>query len=185
MPLYLCKPGIGDIEPWKHGVPVYSKPFRCTGDYVTSSDSISNEIYEASNVHSQSYDRIYTANTINHSNSTTNATNENNNVTEEQTPLQNATSIQSQPIRKVRHSELVLVDQVSLHFDRYWLRLRWPGSYGGVAGYILLGGLDDLEEYKVDIWQQRLKGAVGDLDSTMLKSHDGIIEEEDANGKFR
>jgi hypothetical protein len=43
------------------------------------------------------------------------------------------------PIRRVRHAEVVLVDDVCVAFDRYWLRLRWPGGRGGFAGYIALG----------------------------------------------
>lgn len=39
-------------------------------------------------------------------------------------------------IRKVRHAEVVLVDDVSTLGDKYWLRLRWPGQKGGFAGYI-------------------------------------------------
>lgn len=42
-------------------------------------------------------------------------------------------------IRRVRHSEVVLVDQVIIMYNRYWLRLQWPGSRGGMAGYIALG----------------------------------------------
>jgi hypothetical protein len=180
MPLYLCKPGTGDIEPWKHGVPVYSQPIAGTGDNFTSTDSISNELADASNVQSRSYDRTYNMTNRIDRNTTNNGA---HNDHTEQYSLQNTRVTQSQAIRKVRHSELVLVDQVSLHFDKYWLRLRWPGSYGGVAGYILLGGLEDLQEYEVDIWQQRLKGAVGDLDSSLSKNNDDIAEEEEVNGK--
>lgn len=41
-------------------------------------------------------------------------------------------------IRRVRHAEVVLVDDVCIAHGRYWLRLKWPGS-GGFAGYIALG----------------------------------------------
>lgn len=41
-------------------------------------------------------------------------------------------------IRRVRHAEVVLVDDVCIAHGRYWLRLRWPGK-GGFAGYIALG----------------------------------------------
>jgi hypothetical protein len=43
------------------------------------------------------------------------------------------------PIRRVRHAEVVLVDDVCVAFERYWLRLRWPGHKGGFAGYIAMG----------------------------------------------
>ena len=39
----------------------------------------------------------------------------------------------------MKHSEIVLVDEVSIHYGNYWLRLRWPGKRGGVAGYVALG----------------------------------------------
>jgi len=60
------------------------------------------------------------------------------------------------PIRRVRHAEIVLVDDVCVAHGRYWLRLRWPGhqqqhsqhSHGSssssntnslFAGYIAMG----------------------------------------------
>lgn len=42
-------------------------------------------------------------------------------------------------IRRIRHAEVVLVDDVCIAFGRHWLRLRWPGHRGGFAGYIALG----------------------------------------------
>lgn len=51
------------------------------------------------------------------------------------------TAIAGLSIRRLRHSEVVLVDDVCIAFDRYWLRLRWPGSKGGFAGYVALGAV--------------------------------------------
>lgn len=51
------------------------------------------------------------------------------------------------PVRRVRHAEVVLVDQVLVAFRRYWLRLRWPGEHGGFGGFVALG---KLEEYLSD-----------------------------------
>ena len=48
-------------------------------------------------------------------------------------------SLQVASIRKIRHSEVVVADDVCLCFGRYWLRLRWPGSKGGFAGYVAMG----------------------------------------------
>ena len=31
------------------------------------------------------------------------------------------------PIRRIRHSEMVIIDDVCLAYHRYWLRIRWPG----------------------------------------------------------
>jgi len=41
-------------------------------------------------------------------------------------------------IRKVRYAEVVLVDAVFWLYGCYWLRLKWPGTRGGAAGYIAL-----------------------------------------------
>jgi len=42
-------------------------------------------------------------------------------------------------LRRIRHAEVVLVDQISIHYGRFWLRLRFPGPSGGFGGYIALG----------------------------------------------
>jgi len=42
-------------------------------------------------------------------------------------------------LRRVRHSEVLLVDNVHVQYGRYWLRLRWPGPEGGFAGYMTPG----------------------------------------------
>lgn len=41
------------------------------------------------------------------------------------------------PIRRIRHAEVVLVDDVCHVAGNYWLRLQWPGN-GKFAGYIAL-----------------------------------------------
>lgn len=52
------------------------------------------------------------------------------------------------PIRRVRHAEIVLVDDVCIAFGRYWLRLRWPGQREGFAGYIAMGVVNDSNKPK-------------------------------------
>lgn len=47
------------------------------------------------------------------------------------------------PIRRIRHAEVVLVDDVCIAYGRHWLRLRWPGHKGGFAGYIALGKVNE------------------------------------------
>lgn len=54
------------------------------------------------------------------------------------------------PIRRVKHAEIVLVDEISVHYGNYWLRLRWPGDRGGVAGYIALGSVNVVPIATVD-----------------------------------
>jgi len=43
------------------------------------------------------------------------------------------------PVRRIKHSELVLVDQALRAYGRTWLRLRWPGEKGGFGGFVALG----------------------------------------------
>lgn len=74
-------------------------------------------------------------------------------------------AVESTPIRRVRHSEVVLVDEVSLYYGKYWLRLRWPGSRGGVAGYIVLGDSKSIPNDVLNEWKGRLKGAVGGIET--------------------
>lgn len=148
MPLYLCKPGWSQSEPWRHGLQVYASPFRMEED-VGSMLSSSNNNNSNSSVAVSSRAVI--------------ARNDENNVEEEtvvHTTMEHrdqeessamgrykdSTSIRSSynynrgmPIRRVRHAELILVDEVCSQYGRYWLRLRWPGVQGGFAGYIALG----------------------------------------------
>jgi hypothetical protein len=56
------------------------------------------------------------------------------------------------PIRRVRHSEVVLVDQVSIAHGVYWLRLKWPGSRGGVAGYMDIGNVASVSQESLGRW---------------------------------
>ena len=59
-------------------------------------------------------------------------------------PVHYSSSIQSGlEIRRIRHAEVVLVDDVCVAFGRHWLRLRWPGHKGGFAGYVALGKVDE------------------------------------------
>ena len=55
-------------------------------------------------------------------------------------PWRSSAQVYSPPdgkcICKVRHAEVVLVDDVSLYNGKYWLCLKWPGQKGGFAGYI-------------------------------------------------
>ena len=38
-----------------------------------------------------------------------------------------AVAVVPSPIRRIRHSEMVIIDDVCLAYHRYWLRIRWPG----------------------------------------------------------
>jgi len=101
MPVYLCKPGIYTLEPWKRGVPVYFEPFPFPSEQDEAAMTTT----------------------------TANNNNRNSNMGSQQQPA---------PIRRIRHAELVLVDEVVFSFRNYWLRLKLPGASGGFAGYICL-----------------------------------------------
>ena len=158
MPVYLCKSGWDAKEPWRHGVQVYANPFPIQDDNfnesdITTAQKVGNLIV--------SYPQNLTAN-ITRAHATLDADG-NTNIHPEsmgsinyfKTPSNSALNTSSlirnprlgsnginvfgHPIRRVRHAEIVLADEVSIWYSRYWLRLRWPGPQGGFAGYIALG----------------------------------------------
>jgi hypothetical protein len=61
------------------------------------------------------------------------------------------------PVRRIRHAEVVLVDDVCIAHDRHWLRLRWPGRKGGFAGYVALGKVNEttVSRQALDMLQSR------------------------------
>jgi hypothetical protein len=46
------------------------------------------------------------------------------------------------PVCRIRHSEVVLVDQTLCAYGCTWLRLRWPGEQGGFGGFVALSNID-------------------------------------------
>lgn len=128
MPVYLCQPGFGSSDPWKHGIQVYASPVAidqsktvASGDGVAASPQTTTATN--SNVENATF------------NSPSNHVHAGN--------FGGDSSKVGAPIRRVRHSEVVLADDICVAHDRYWLRLRWPGKKGGFAGYIALGKIDD------------------------------------------
>jgi hypothetical protein len=148
MPVYLCKPGWGTAEPWRHGMPVYAHPFPMKEESRNTGSSFEVSAHHGGGAARQDHNR-----------------------TEPETRNYYASStgsnfpVESTPIRRVRHSEVVLVDEVSLYYGKYWLRLRWPGSRGGVAGYIVLGDSKSIPNDVLKEWKERLKGAVGGIET--------------------
>ena len=118
MPVYLCQPGAGQVEPWRHGVQVFSAP--CPIDASTSSPS------------TPTFDLVVASLPDNNNN------NNNNNSNNRGENAAAGRGTRPSSIRRVRHAELVLVDDVCIAYNRYWLRLRWPGHRGGFAGYIAM-----------------------------------------------
>lgn len=107
MPVYLCKPGTEGEEPWKHVVQVYAEPFPLPSEEEDSDDRGPSS---PTIIHRQN------------SNSNKNARLKDNDA--------------SIPLRRIRHAELLLVDAIFIQYDRYWLRLVFPGpteqhQYGG------------------------------------------------------
>ena len=125
MPVYLCQSGDGQFDPWRTGVQVFTSP--CPIDVAPSSTSGGND-----------RDLVVASGSFS----------ENNNAEEEQGVGASVVSAAGRgtrssaalhSIRRVRHAELVLVDDVCIAYNRCWLRLRWPGHKGGFAGYIAMG----------------------------------------------
>jgi hypothetical protein len=66
--------------------------------------------------------------------------------------------VRSGPVRRIRHSEVVLVDQALRAYGRTWLRLRWPGDQGGFGGFVALSNVDH-----------------DDNDNEYSQGHDGVV----------
>jgi hypothetical protein len=128
MPVYLCLAGAEADEPWKHGIQVFAKPFAVPEPpaavttlttttlpldrTVGTSEPI--HLVQQPNHHGMIHQDLVAA--------TAAAAGNNSNHS----------------IRKVMHAQVVLVDDVCMAYGRYWVRLRWPGSKGGFAGYIAM-----------------------------------------------
>lgn len=134
MPVYVCQSGFGHTEPWRYGIQVYSIPFPIDDDanretahgggrdlvIAGTSWSVAPQPMSVHEVHDdaapsrdQGHPRAPSISSA-------------------------AVVLAGRPIRRVRHAEIVLVDDVCVAFGRYWLRLRWPGHKGGFAGYIAM-----------------------------------------------
>jgi hypothetical protein len=172
MPVYLCQPGSGATEPWRHGIQVYAAPFymddHAPGNSNSNTASNTNRGQQGTDGQQQEEDdeqqqeqgaqqiqeamvrtfqtaagvvTVVSAHapprTSNQQNTTFTAA-RSSVTTSSYSPTGRPTA-GGIPIRRVRHAEVVLVDDVCLAYDRYWLRLCWPGHKGGFAGYIALG----------------------------------------------
>jgi hypothetical protein len=134
MPVYLCQPGAGHAEPWRHGIQVYATP--CPIDSKTP-------------VHAGGGGRdLVVANWTPPDNDHKNNNSEGGGDASDNTATATATAANASTttapaggfaVRRVRHAEVVIVDDICVAYDRYWLRLRWPGHKGGFAGYIAMG----------------------------------------------
>ena len=148
MPVYLCKPGMNSLDPWRHGIPVYAQPFPLRG--VTGvSNSLGNDAdmdVETRESVEDVLPNVHTTNTgepqrlgLTREESKTPPSSETSSLNGRSTrPWTPSETAATSAIRRIRHSEVILVDDVVYQYSNYWLRLRWPGSNGGFAGYVCL-----------------------------------------------
>lgn len=155
MPLYLCKAGLSKDEPWKHGVQVYSHPFfieEATSGAVTIDASSWGGLAVGANTSVTALVPLPASPRLNDSQgiilSMQNqhlycfpGRDTNRDLTNIDCMRTSNLHRSGMAIRRVRHLEVVLVDEVAMCYGRYWLRVRWPGGRGGVAGYIDLGSM--------------------------------------------
>lgn len=136
MPVYLCKPGVFSNEPWRHGIPVYAEPFALSTP-STNPPQQQRQTRESSSLLSQQEEESRANYPSSEASSLTGVTPHPQQRHHQQ---QQPQPDESKAIRRIRHSEVVLVDDVVLVYQNYWLKLRWPGSNGGFAGYVCLVG---------------------------------------------
>mmetsp|Transcript_26321 Transcript_26321/g.72327 ORF Transcript_26321/g.72327 Transcript_26321/m.72327 type:complete len:484 (+) Transcript_26321:747-2198(+) len=105
---------------------------------------------------------------------------------EQQQQQQHITSLKfGLPVRRIRHAEVVLVDDVCIAYDRHWLRLRWSGSKGGFAGYVALGKVNEtvFSRHMMDALQLRETGKLSadetERDDAGGASESGVGPESD------
>jgi hypothetical protein len=148
MPVYLCQPGLTADEPWRHGIQVYAAPFDLVDKTVAGDTSVNEHdtrdggvmrlpgaisdggqpqaSQQASNIAASASTQITDSTGIG--------------VASAHYPRAAQSGVE---IRRIRHAEVVLVDDVCVAYERHWLRLRWPGHKGGFAGYIALGKVNE------------------------------------------
>jgi hypothetical protein len=153
MPVYVCFPGLDSPEPWQSYIDVFAAPYE-VNDETTAIRTVSNQSGVFANTGHRVSGRDTAENATDHGSSVheNEDERENDDIPLEVARLDSATvdarraelsliggSGASRPpphIRRLRHAEIIIVDDVCLLYSRYWLRLRWPGRRGGFAGYI-------------------------------------------------
>ena len=147
MPVYLCQSGHGYNEPWRHGIQVYAAPFPInpkTGPITQSGGGRDSVVLPPA---SADVARWHTPQEDQQQQGSSSQQQQQQPSTpqrqqQQQQQQHHAMShLNGLPILRVRHAEIVLVDDVCVAFGRYWLRLRWPGHKNreGFAGYIAMG----------------------------------------------
>lgn len=192
MPIYLAQPGISTKEPWRHGLQVYDRPFSL--DFSPSQpqpmEGKSNEKQQRDqNLAQQQQQQVGDDGRsggggaigalrpeMRHDTSIsdegapdyhllpTTATAETSSSTSPETIAK-----QPKPVRRIRHAEVVLVDQCLIAYGRYWLRIKWPGSEGGHGGYVALSRTED-----VDVGAPNDGNIMGTADDSGVNNNDEI-----------
>ena len=161
MPIYLCNKGSNEDEPWKHSIDVYAEIFDIGGSNddddpsLPTAQSLVTNNNNNNTIHSgelqlleQHGQSAWTTNNDQgaaHENDSTGAVvvakKKNSRKASKKLALaqNNNNNHHGKVMRRIRHAEVVLVDDVCTKFGHCWLRLRWPGSNGGFAGYVCLG----------------------------------------------
>ena len=150
MPVYLCQPGASASEPWRHGIQVYAAPFAMdepTTVSISGGQTAMNNQGQATEAARWSSSEMPEQEQSNTNNNTTNTGDGASTTAQPGSTrginLRTTLNKGGHPIRRIRHAEVLLVDDVCIAFERYWLRLRWPGRKGGFAGYIALGKVNE------------------------------------------
>jgi hypothetical protein len=141
MPVYLCQPGAEAQEPWRHGIQVYASPFSMDEEGRAPAATVEEGGYVTPGTATAVVNNNNTTVTATTGDSSWNQETAGDNPSRRDSATTTVTTSSSGglPIRRVRHAEVVLVDDVCIAYGRSWLRLRWPGTRGGFAGYIALG----------------------------------------------
>jgi hypothetical protein len=84
------------------------------------------------------------------------------------TPDNDNPPLPQRPLRRLRHAELVLVDDVCQAFGKTWLRLRWPGRRGDFAGYLPVTNDDNDDGDDDDASMRRSSGDEQEDDGTCV-----------------
>ena len=182
MPVYLCQPGAGQNDAWRHGIQVFSSPCAIDDETAVPSSTLptttATTLAYSSNITTAAGERDLVVGSwtfaeqeehVQHlQQQQPTAAGRGTRATTAKTTKTTAVAAANhhhhhhQMIRRVRHAELVLVDDVCIAYGRYWLRLRWPGQKGGFAGYIAMNKLSE--------GNNTLKGMLMKCDFSTLKT---------------
>jgi hypothetical protein len=129
MPVYLCLAGAESDEPWKHGIQVFAKPFAVPEPVTTTTTPTTTTSPLPLDRTVGTSEPIHLVQQQQH-----------HGMTHQDLAATTAIAAagNNHSIRKVMHAQVVLADDVCIAYGRYWVRLRWPGSKGGFAGYIAM-----------------------------------------------